>query len=59
MIIRDEKLQYGTIREANKYQDHHLETSIKMNILQVNKYWLLIIEQARLSYSPLGKDFEK
>ena len=57
--IRDEKLQYGTIREAKKYQDYHLEKLIKMNILQVKKYWLLIIEQPKLPYSPLGKGFEK
>ena len=33
-----------------------------MNILQVEKYWLLIkkiIEQVKFTYSPLGKVFKK
>ena len=40
--IRDEKLQYDINREAAKFQHYHLEKLINLNILQVNKYCLLI-----------------
>ena len=30
-----------------------------MSILQMKKYYLLTIEQAKSKYSPLGKAFEK
>ena len=43
--IRDAKLQYNINREAAKYQLYHLEKLIKMNILQVKKYYLLIKEE--------------
>ena len=43
--IRDAKLQYNINREAEKYQLCHLEKLIKMNILQVKKYYLLIKEE--------------
>ena len=61
--IRDEKLQYDIIREAVK---HSALPSIK-----IEKYEYLtgeeilsfdqsrIIEQAKFTYSPLGKAFEK
>ena len=40
--IRDEKLQYDINREAAKLQHHHQKKSIKMNMLQVKKYYLLM-----------------
>ena len=40
--IRDEKLQYNINREAAKIQHYHQVKLINMNILQVNKYYLLI-----------------
>ena len=30
-----------------------------MNIIQVNKYYLTMIEEAKFTYSPLGKAVEK
>ena len=55
--IRDEKLQYDINREVI------YSRLININILLVNKYCLLInnkiIEQAKFTYSPLGKAFEK
>ena len=46
MIIHDqikvEKLQYDTIREAEKYLIYHQAKLISMNILQVKNYYLLI-----------------
>ena len=43
--IRDEKLQCDINREVAKiYRDYYLEKCINMNILQVNKYCLLIKE---------------
>ena len=42
---RDEKLQYDINREAAKYQHYHQVKLINMNILQVKKYCLLIIEK--------------
>ena len=43
--IRGEKLQYDINREAAKNQLYHLEKLIKMNILQVKKYYLRIKEE--------------
>ena len=43
--FRYEKLKYDIKREAankQQYQHYHLEKLINMNILQVNKYDLLI-----------------
>ena len=56
--IRDEKLQYDVNRE--KYQHHHLEKLINMNMLQVRKYYLpphqrRVIDQPKFAYSPLEK----
>ena len=61
--IRDEKLQYGINREAvkisalssrkiDKYECHTGEEILPSNQQQ-------IIEQAKFTYSPLGKAFEK
>ena len=61
--IRDEKLQYDINREAAKISTLSTE--------KINKYQYLsgeeilpsdqsrIIEQAKVIYSPLGKEFEK
>ena len=43
--IRDEKLQYDINREAEKYQNYHLEKLININILPVKKYYILIKEE--------------
>ena len=40
--IRDGKLQYDLNSEAEKNQHYHLEKLIHMNILQVNKFDILI-----------------
>ena len=40
--IKDEKLQYDIIREAEKYLIYHQAKLISMTILQVKKYYLLI-----------------
>ena len=61
--IRDEKLQYDINREAAKIlalpsgKTHKYEYLTGENILPSNQQQ--IIEQARFTYSPLGKDFEK
>ena len=56
--IRDRKLQYGINREAAKIS---VLSSGKthMNILLVKIYYHLIKEQAKFTYYPLGKAFEK
>ena len=51
---RDEKLQYGINREAAKIS---ALPSGKIHILPSNQQQ--VIEQARFTYSPLGKAFEK
>ena len=58
--IGDEKLQYDIAKEAAK-QPHHQVKLISMTALQVKKYYLIknIIEQAKFTYSRLGKAFEK
>ena len=65
-MIRLEKKNYNIIFTKNqqKYQLYHLAKLINMNILQVKNYYLLIkekvvIEQDKLTYSPLGKALGK
>ena len=61
--IRDEKLQYDINREAAKIftlssgKIHKYEYLIGEDILPSNQQQ--IIEQAKFTYSPLGKVFEK
>ena len=61
--IRDEKLQYDTNREAAKISAlssskiHKYEYLTDEDILPSNQQQ--IIEQAKFTYSPLGKAFEK
>ena len=61
--IRDEKLQYDINREAAKISAlssgkiHEYEYLTGENILPSNQQQ--IIEQAKFTYSPLGKAFEK
>ena len=61
--IRDEKLQYDVNREAAKIlalssdKIHKYEYLTGENILPSSNQQ--IIEQARFTYSPLGKAFEK
>ena len=61
--IRDEKLQYDINREAAKISAlssgkiHKYEYLTGEDILPTNKQQ--IIEQAKFTYSPLGKVFEK
>ena len=61
--IRDEKLQYDINREAAKISAlssgkiHKNEYLTGEDILPSNKQQ--IIEQARFTYSPMGKAFEK
>ena len=55
---------YDTIstEKLQKYQHYYQEKLIIMNILQMKKYYLLIeaiIEQAKFTYSSLGKALEK
>ena len=42
--IGDRKLRYDVNKGAAKYHHHHLEMLIKMNILQVIKYYHLMKE---------------
>ena len=61
--IRDKKLQYHISREAAKIsalssgKNHKYEYITGKDILPSNQQQ--IIEQAKFTYSPLGKDFEK
>ena len=61
--IRDEKLRYDINKEATKVQAlssgkiHKSEYLTGEDILPSNQQQIL--EQARFTYSPLGKDFEK
>ena len=58
--IRDEKLQYDLNREAAKILSgkiHKYEYLTGEDILPSNQQQ--IIEQAKFTYSPLGKAFEK
>ena len=50
------------IERLQKYQLYYPARLISMNILLLKKHCLLIKkinEQAKFTYSPLGKDFEK
>ena len=64
-MIRLEMKNYNIIliEKQLKYQLYHQAKLISMNILLVKKYHHLInnkkIEQAKFTYSPLGKTFEK
>ena len=65
--IKDEKIQYNIKREAEKYQHYFINT---LTSGKINKYKYLLgeeillsdqsrtIEQAKFTYSPLGKAFE-
>ena len=53
--IRDEKLQYDINREAGKIDKYKYLTGEK--ILPPNQR--RVIEQAKFTYSPLGKTFDK
>ena len=53
--IRDEKLQYDINREAGKIDKYEYLTGEK--ILPPNQR--RVIEQAKFTYSPLGKTFDK
>ena len=61
--IRDEKLQYDINREAAKISPlssvkiHKYEYLTGKDMLPSNQQQ--IVEQARFTYSPLGKTFEK
>ena len=61
--IRDEKLQHNTNREAEKYQYYHKKKKGKhenltgVEILPSDQK--RVIEQAKFTYSPLGKSFER
>ena len=59
--IRDEKLQYEVNREAAKIFALSSGKIDKMNILKVNKYYLLsqIMEQVKFTHSLLGQVLEK
>ena len=52
---------YNTIltEKQQKYQLYHLEKLINLNVLQVKRYYLPVKEEAKFTYSPLGKAFEK
>ena len=46
--------------KLQKYQYYHLEQMKNMNVLPVKKFYLSrIIKQAKITYLPLGKAFEK
>ena len=51
------------IEKLQKCLPYHQVKFVSTNILQVNKYCLLskkkVIEQAKFTYSPFGKAFEK
>ena len=57
--IRDEKLQYDIKEKQEKYQLYHLEKIDKYEYLTdeeiVPPYQRRMIEQAKFTYSPLGK----
>ena len=55
--IKDKELQYNIKREAAKYQHYHFEKLINMSIIPSNRRQ--IIEQAKFTYSALGKALEK
>ena len=43
--IRDEKLQYDIKEKQQKYQLYHQVKLMNVNILQVKKYYLLVIKK--------------
>ena len=61
--IRDEKLQHNTNREAEKYQYYHKKKKGKHEYLTgveiLPSDQKRVIEQAKFTYSPLGKSFER
>ena len=59
--IRDEKPQYDINRKVAEYQLYQKAELISMNILLVKKHYHLIkiTEQAKFTYSPSGKAYEK
>ena len=57
--IRDENYNMILIEKQPKYQLYHLVKFINMNIWLVPSNQQQIIEQAKFTYSPLGKAFEK
>ena len=61
-MIKLEMKNYNMIltEKQLKYQPYHQAKLISTNILLVKKYYQQqIIEQAKFTYSPLGKAFEK
>ena len=60
-MIRLEMKWYNMIftKKQQKYQHYYRAKLINMNFLQVKKYCYLIkVEQAKFTYSPLSKAFE-
>ena len=60
--IRDENYNMILIERRQKYQFYHQAKLISMNILLVKilpSNQQQIIEQAKFTYSPLGKAFDK
>ena len=43
--IRDEKLQYDVKEKQQKYQLYHQVKLMNVNILQVKKYYMLVIKK--------------
>ena len=60
-MIRLEMKKYDMIliKKLPKYLLYHQVKFINMNISLVKIYYHLIIDEARFTYSPLGKAFEK
>ena len=61
MYIRLRMKNYNMIL-IEKYLPYHHAKLISMNFVKVKKYYLLVknkIEQAKFTYSPLSKAFEK
>ena len=58
MTVNDKIITILTEKQQ-KHQHYHQVKLINMNILQVKKYYCRIIEQAKFTYSPLGKAFQK
>ena len=58
-LIRDEKVQYDINREAAKISALSSSKIDKYEYLTGEEILQQIIEQAKFTYSPLGKAFEK
>ena len=60
-MIRLEMKNYNMIliEKQPKYWPDHQVKFINMNISLVKIYYHLIMDEARFTYSPLGKAFEK